>query len=357
MSCSAAGPAALSLTVFVTACGVAAGSDHGKSVTVSQPRRVSDIRRAQVWTPTNVASMDVRTGPPSPGGFAPDASVSCEYVDKPLKGRSPKFSCSLGEHDEVKVKYGRSNGEVYAEVAATRLLWALGFGADHMYPVRIECRGCPPNFRGPPRHGEPPVIVMPAIIERKMPGRAIETHEESGWAWPELELVDEHAGGAPRAQVDALRLLAVFIQHTDNKPAQQRLVCLVRAGADEDGTCQQPFMMLNDVGQTFGHANQFNRDVPGSVNFKEWSRAPVWSDSKRCVANISKSITGTLDHPAIGEPGRKFLADLMAQLSDTQLHDLFDVAHFEMRSGHRSDEWVEAFKRKRAEILNQTCPM
>ena len=97
---------------------------------------------------TNVASLDIRTGPPSPGGFAPDALVSCEYVDKPLKGQSPKFFCSLGDHDEVKVKYGRSNGEVYAEVAATRLLWALGFGADHMYPVRVVCRGCPARFTG-----------------------------------------------------------------------------------------------------------------------------------------------------------------------------------------------------------------
>ena len=307
--------------------------------------------------PTNVASMDLRTGPSDPGALAPDALVSCDYVDKPLKGRSPKFACSVGEHDEVKVKYGRNNGEVYAEVAATRLLWALGFGADHMYPVRIECRGCPVSFRGPRQHGHPPVIVAPATIERKMPGRAIEIHEESGWGWTELDLVDERAGGAPRAHVDALRLLAAFIQHTDSKPEQQRLLCLTPASADQNGTCPQPFMILNDVGQTFGHANRLNRDVPGSVNFQEWSRTPVWSDPKRCVANISKSITGTLDHPVISEAGRKFLADLMVQLSDRQLHDLFDVAHFELRSGHRSGEWVEAFKRKRVDILTQTCPM
>ena len=50
--------------------------------------------------PTNVASMDLRAGPPDPGGFAPDALVSCDYVDKRLGGHSPKFSCSLGEHDD-----------------------------------------------------------------------------------------------------------------------------------------------------------------------------------------------------------------------------------------------------------------
>ena len=357
----AAWSAALAVALLGAACAhgirLAHHHDKDKHVTVTDAGRVADIRRARVWMPTNVPSMNLRSGPTDPGGFPPDALVPCDYLDKPLKGNSPKFACSLGEHDEVKVKYGRTNGEVYAEVAATRLLWALGFGADRMYPVRIECHGCPPNFQGPAQNGHSSVIVEPATIERKMPGRAIETHEGSGWAWPELDLVDERAVGAPRAQIDALRLLAAFIQHTDSKPDQQRLLCLTPDKSGEGDRCAEPFMMLNDVGETFGHANLFNRDAPGSTNFQEWSHTPVWSDPKRCVANLAKSITGTLDHPVIGEAGRKFLADLMAQLSDAQLHDLFDVAHFELRSGHTSDEWVDAFKRKRAEILNQRCPM
>ena len=324
---------------------------------VSPAQRMADLRRAQVWMPTDVPSMNIRSGPADPGGFPPDALVQCDYIDKPQSGHSPKFTCALGEHDQVKVKYGQHNGEVYAEVAATRLLWALGFGADHMYPVRIECRGCPSHFRGPPQPGRPPVLIESASIERKMPGRAIEIHEESGWAWPELDVVDERAGGASRAQLDALRLLAAFIQHTDSKPAQQRLLCLSPEKSDVDEICAQPFLMLNDVGQTFGHANRFNRDRPGSANFDEWSHTPVWSDTKRCVANLSKSVTGTLDHPVISEQGRDFLGTRLAQLSDAQLHDLFDVARFERRSGHMADEWVDAFKRKRAEILNQRCPM
>lgn len=315
---------------------------------------MEDLRHGQVWMPTDVPSMNLRTGPAETGAFEPDALVRCEYVDKPQKGRSPKFTCLLGEHDEVKVKYGESNGEVYAEVAATRLLWALGFGADRMYPVRIECEGCPKTFRGPPRPGHPPVLIEAASIERKMPGRTIETHEDSGWGWPELEAVDEHVGGAPRAQLDALRLLAAFMQHTDSKPEQQRLMCLSTEKFDD--ACAHPFLMLNDVGLTFGHANRFNRAAPGSVNFDQWSRTPIWSDPKRCVANISRSMTGTLDHPVIGEDGRKFLSDRMAQLSDPQLHDLFEVAHFERRSGHTADEWVASFTRKRAEILNHRCP-
>ncbi len=65
------------------------------------------------------------------------------FPDKPLTGMTPKFECDLGKDDEVKVKYGEKNGEVYAEVAASRLLWALGFQADVMYPTKVTCRYLP----------------------------------------------------------------------------------------------------------------------------------------------------------------------------------------------------------------------
>ena len=65
-----------------------------------------------------------------------------------------------------------------------------------------------------------------AAIERKLKGKDIAVNKQEGWKWAELDLVDPAAGGAPRAQRDALKLMAVFLQHTDNKTEQQRLVCL-----------------------------------------------------------------------------------------------------------------------------------
>jgi len=107
----------------------------------------------------------------------------------------------------------------------------------------------------------------------------------------------------------------------------------------------------------------FNRDAVGSVNLSEWSHMSIWKEPKRCVANMPQSLTGTLDNPVITEGGRKFLADLLAQLTSEQIHDLFDVARFPERvmpngSTRRTtvDEWVAAFERKRDEIVNHTCP-
>jgi hypothetical protein len=82
------------------------------------------------------------------------------------------------------------------------------------------------------------------------------------------------------------------------------------------------------------------------------------------VGNLDKSFSGTLDKPVIGEAGRRFLAVLLQQLSDAQLHDLFDVARVNLRvrepghalSGFPSvDEWVSAFKQKRDAIVSKRC--
>ena len=352
--------AAVSFVVYGTAaCALLGGTVEVDKIT---PARASLLGRAQVWFPTDIPAMDIKAGPPRPDGFRPGETVECDYVDEKLSGDSPKFACRLGGEDELKVKFGGANGEVYGEVAATRLLWALGFGADAMYPVRVICNGCPKSLGGVARL-DGRHLFDPAAIERKMPGTELTTGDREGWSWAELDLIDERAGGATRAQRDALKLLAAFLQHGDNKPAQQRLVCL--DDSDVDGaSCIRPFMMINDLGLTFGRANFANTNVTGSVNLRAWSETPVWKDTDGCVANISKSFTGTLKDPVIGDEGRRFLAELLVQLSDSQLHDLFELARVDLRprspKSARSglptiDEWVDVFKQKRAEIVNRRC--
>jgi hypothetical protein len=339
---------------------------HGKDLfkNLSKKQWIEAVRRAQVWEPTDVAAKDLKAGP---GAFAPDQEVSCEYFpNKQINGNTPKFWCELKPGDEVKVKYGEQNGEVYGEVAATRLLWALGFGADEMYSVAVMCRGCSADpFRN---RGKTSTQTRfdPAAIERQMPGETMEFSSDSGWSWVDLNSVDPSLGGAPLAHRDALKLLAVFIQHTDTKPSQQRLVCLDKVLAkamdrvmDEspaDAQCEHPFMMLNDIGRTFGKANVFNRDQPGSANLKAWADAKVWKEERGCQGNLPKSMTGTLEDPRISEGGRKFLADLLNKLSDQQIRDLFEVARVTRRDKTSTiDGWVNAFKHKRDDVSNRIC--
>ena len=159
-----------------------------------------------------------------------------------VSGVHPKFDCELESGVKVKVKYGRENAEVYADVIASRLLAALGFPADRMYVVdRVRCYGCPADpFAGLqcvndggsiegcfPNLDETKYVEFDtAVIEQPLKGRRVETRLERGWKWEELDKSDPAAGGAPRAHVDALRLLAVFLNHWDNKAKNQRLLCL-----------------------------------------------------------------------------------------------------------------------------------
>jgi hypothetical protein len=302
--------------------------------------------------------MDLRRGPSGPGSFLPDETVTCEYVDKKLRGVSPKFACRLPHGDEVKVKYGGANGEVYGEVAASRLLWALGFGADRMYSVRIICRRCPETVGGILRkNGDR--IVDPAAIERKMAGEEL----LNKWGWDELDQTDESADGASKAERDALKLLAVLLQHSDSKATQQRLIC-VGAWNHEDARCDVPLMMINDLGVTFGRANALQQQPRASVNLAEWAKLPIWRDTERCVGNLSGSWRGTLKNPTISEEGRQFLANLLLQLSDQQVRDMFEAARVWLRprTPNRGgsdfstvDEWLNAFKQKRTEIVERRC--
>ncbi len=151
------------------------------------------LRSARVWRepPRPIPSADLGANPEGPEAFRVDEDVSCSFRLHPSVGWTVKFDCALGGGEVVKVKYGHNSVEVFGEVAATRLLSALGFGSDRMYVVHsVTCRGCP-------LHPYPKIPLLDALrqdpghevtfdmvtIERKLPGRPVRGAENTGWAW------------------------------------------------------------------------------------------------------------------------------------------------------------------------------
>jgi hypothetical protein len=94
----------------------------------------------------------------------------------------------------------------------------------------------------------------------------------------------------------------------------------------------------------------------------------VKNHKKVCFGNLTNSITAGdmgLRDPLISEAGRKFLADLLNQLSDKQIEDLFRVSradqvpHLIHENGTQAvatiEDWAKAFKKKRDEINERQC--
>ena len=333
---------------------------------VTAEQREAALRSARVWhePPVAIAKANLKTNPSGPGSFDDDDVVECKLVIKAMGGTTPKFDCERPGNDVIRVKYGRGNPELHAEIAATRLLSSLGFGADRMFVVKsVRCAGCPafpfqalkclaetglqvPCFVGGVDYSKTTDFDF-VSIERRLEGRRIEATPDQGWAFHEIDRIDERAGGSPRAHVDALKLLAIFLAHWDNKAENQRLVCLP-GGDRADGTCSQPLAILQDLGASFG---------PNKLDLHNWRSRPVWSDARRCRVTM-KDLPwkgATFPDQAISEEGRQFLLSLLGQLSTGQLLDLFTGSRVELSEGVTAEgrqpaAWAAAFADKVRQI-------
>jgi hypothetical protein len=332
----------------------------------SEESRQAALRSARVWRPPDVpiAKADLKDNVAGPRPIDANTDVSCRLVLEPVSGTTPKFNCELAGGEVVKIKYGAANPELRAEVAASRLLHALGFGADLMSLVRtVHCAGCPAlpfeALRCLTRTGlqtpcfgkgvdyEHVTSFAPAAIERRFPGEPIATALIEGWAWYELDVVDAAHGGSPRADLDALRLMAVLLAHWDNKAENQRLVCLPGARR-ADGACGESFALIQDVGATFG---------PTKLDLRNWRATPVWTDPGSCTVSMGRLPFGGATFPErrISEAGRRKLLGLLEQLSQQQLVDLFTgagVTRFEHLDAAARDagQWAAAFLDKVRQI-------
>ncbi len=366
--------------------------------------RIVAINMATIYVAKSVGTVNILVGPdqdPQQFQFRPNDKVFCDF-DQPGKqmgGNTPKFSCKITKvestdgkvqtlndqmHEQsAKIKFGASNNEIYAEVASTRLMWALGFYADSWFPVFVTCNNCPADPQSGSGARQTRTFDAAATV-RKSAGHKMTEHgkDDQGWSWKEFELNNNR----PTSEKDALRLLAAFIQHSDNKPPQQRLVC-DKANVDQTTkpfttTCDKSRMIVQDVGASFGGGGLFTGNDSAKMNSDKWTDKKLWkktgtpgmseADCPVCQAQLSKSMAASdgLGDPIVSEEGRRLLAGLMCQLTDEQITDLFKASRVaSMPKYHNSDgsfksgldeatiqkQWVDAFKAKREDLARGRC--
>src|SRR5262250_324045 len=184
----------------------------------------------------------------------------------------------------------------------------------------------------PPRENQETHTTRKNKKEKTEKEITIQGKAEVGWSWKkDLPLVSDAAGGATRAQVDALKLIAVLIQQGDSKAVQQKLICRPRDYDSNSDECRKPYMYVYDLGNTFGSDGL--RVHP--LNFEKWKRKSVFTDQTSCIGNLRQDVGNGRDgltFPKISEEGRLFLADLLTQfIADrSRVVSIFAVAHIEM---------------------------
>jgi hypothetical protein len=294
-----------------------------------------------------------------------DGPTECRYLYDEPSGTSSKFDCVLRSGHVVKVKYGR-NPEIHAETAASILMTRLGYASDHVRIVpRVRCYGCPrypflmsrllylarvPDPMDPDGYDRGYTDFDWVSVESRFDAPSIETDEAEGWAW--FELVRSEA---PRADLDAFRLLAAFLAHWDNKSDNQRLVCLDPGPAPPDGVCATPLVMIQDLGATFG---------PVKANLSGWRDRPLWENRAECRVTMRDLPFAGATYPdvQISEQGRLQFAREIHALSDADVRQLFLDAKFpEFYSAtddsHDLDAWTAAFRYRVDQVINAgPCP-
>ena len=211
--------------------GIAAlgGFEHGDGV--PQPpaeewaRGNVALTRARIFRtePFDASSIDFAADPNR--GVVDPKLTSCRYKPDAVSGTTPKFDCELPDGEKVKVKdrlFARDSIRGRGEPLAPRA------GVRRRLVSRVEtvsCYGCPIQ----PFHMRALLELLHldgyadkridysvhrdftrVSVERNLDGEAIEAGNERGWAFYELDKIDPARGGATRAEVDALRLMASF---------------------------------------------------------------------------------------------------------------------------------------------------
>jgi hypothetical protein len=283
-------------------------------------------------------------------------------------GTTPKFYCSApgvvdddGELFRYKVKphfKGQSpdkrNGEVYGEFLSSRFSKALGFFADDEWVANVNCQDCEKSlnkkFQGTSFSGFQPA----AGIELPL-GKGIDVncnHKDSGALAPSLEKLVK--SGAPRAQIDALKLWLGFIDHGDTKADNQKFSCLdSKKNPDGSRSCKpgQAVYYVSDMGSTFGYSSASEK----KARLATWKgKDPIKVSGGHC-STTAKSVGDT----KIGEAGRDLLARGLQRLLDAEQSDGVITRVFRASRNDERDQpaeaWTAEFQRKAKTIIDARC--
>lgn len=244
-----------------------------------------------LWEPVEIGSRDLFRGPTSEGIHPALNKVT--FLGKQPGGNNLKYRIKDGNGREWVVKIA---DESQAEVAAVRLIWALGYRTeiDQIVPkINIEKIGSYKNARFEAR---------PENLKRG-----------ERWSWTSNPFIGTK-------EFNGLKIMMALINNWDLKDENNLIV--------HEG--DRAYYIISDLGSSFGKLSDRSKSRSGrSVNKpKDFAKAEF-------VKGVNNGII-ELDYRGMGEDlikgvpveHARWLADMLMQLSDKQIGDAFRAANY-----------------------------
>src|SRR5262245_52344276 len=170
-------------------------------VRATEASRARYLAHARIWhDPGAISAAEVAAGPPESLPYATDLTASdpglaCTFVQpgREIGGNSPKFLCRTTSGRNLRLKYWdpesrHGNRAVFALVAASRLMWVLGFNSVPAVSMSVRCERCPENPED--GTGQPRTRRYIGMVQAPWPTPVIVSTGDinQGWSWKELDM-------------------------------------------------------------------------------------------------------------------------------------------------------------------------
>lgn len=293
-----------------------------------------------VWSdPGDIRSKDLLNGS---GGEDGSPKLPVKFVAEDKKGHSSKLDVEDASGKKWKAKLGL---EAQAEVAANRLMWAVGYFVNENYFVHdLEVQGLPSQLHRGQGH-----VTSPGHVENVRLQRHFDKGKEAGnWSWRY-----NHIKGS--REFNGLRVMMALISNWDLKDENNAIY------RDKDGTERY---MVTDLGTSFGASGDRWTEAAGKNNLGEYKKAKFVTNATDKHVSFSfprfPPFLYIFDLPHFWHQARlrwigndipredaKWIGGLLGQLSSKQIEDAFRAAGY---SPSQVEQFSKAVQARIAEL-------
>jgi len=319
--------------LFLAAALSASAQQRPESSLVSQAPEKTTSGTPVLWQdPTDISSRDLRCGA---GGenHVPQGTVF-KFVKEDLSGSNPKLIVTDEAGSKWKIKLG---AEAKPEVAASRLVWAVGYFTNENYFLpELQISGLPTHLH----RGRQFVSANGTVHDARLQRMDKSEVKEGNWKWKQ----DPFTG---TRELNGLRVLMALINNWDLKDINNKIV------VEKASATPREIYYVSDLGASFGpsgivkgHSKSrgnlsaytssrfITKVTPQYVSFATPRRATLLElvNPPQFVMRLHLRWIGR----KIPRDDAKWIAGLLERLSPAQIRDAFRAA------GYAPDE-VEGF--------------